>query len=70
MLGSQRLRQFLYVAVHDGVDPIQREVDAVIGDAPLREVVGADALAAIARPDQALARARLRPLLVAAPAYL
>ena len=36
------------------VDLVQREVDAVVGDAALREVVGADALGAVAAADQAI----------------
>ena len=36
------------VAVHDRVDLVQRQVDPVIGDAALRKIVRADALAAVA----------------------
>src|SRR5580704_475186 len=32
---------------------VEREVDAMVGDAPLRKIVGADALGAVARPDLA-----------------
>ena len=39
---------------------VQGEVDAVVGDAALREVVGPDALAAIARADLQTAFLRLR----------
>ena len=44
---------------------VQRQVDAVIGHAPLREIVGPDPLRTIARPDHRLARrptARRQPL--------
>ena len=37
---------------------VQGQVDAVIGHAPLREIIGADALRAVARADHRLARAR------------
>jgi methyl-accepting chemotaxis protein len=53
------VQQFGHVAVHDRrVDLVQRQVDAVVGDAALRKVVGADALGAVAAADQALARVR------------
>src|SRR5689334_20735364 len=62
LLGLELLREriddLVQIAVHDRVDPVEREVDAVVGDAALREIVGADALAAVARADQALARGR------------
>ncbi len=48
VLGGQRPGQFGQVAIHDVLDLVQRQVDAVIGDARLREVVGADALGAVA----------------------
>jgi hypothetical protein len=47
----QRADQFVEVAVDDGRQLVEGEVDAMIGDASLRVVVGADALAAIARTD-------------------
>src|SRR5688500_18048431 len=59
VLGSQRAGDLPQVAVHDRVDPVQREVDAMVGDAPLREVVGADAVGTIAGADEALPLARL-----------
>src|SRR5436190_14286525 len=46
--------ELVEIAVHDRVDFVQRQIDAVIGDAALRKVVRANALAAIARADQAL----------------
>ena len=32
---------------------VERQIDAVVGDAPLREIIGADALGAVARADLA-----------------
>ncbi len=55
----QGLQHLVQVAFHDGQQLVQREVDAVVGQAPLREVVGADAVAAVAAADQALARGGL-----------
>src|SRR2546427_457192 len=51
----QRLQQLRQVAVDDGIELIKRQVDAVIGEAVLREIVGADTFAAVARADLALA---------------
>src|SRR5262249_41024896 len=56
------------VAGDDGVELVQVQVDAVVGDAVLREVVGADALAAVARAYHRLARLgplAVQPLLLA-----
>ena len=50
--------QLAKFAGDDGVELVQRQVDAVVGDAVLREVVGADALAAVAGADQGRAAAR------------
>src|SRR5262245_17029166 len=52
--------QSIYQLVERGacqhfIEPVQRQADAMVGDAPLRKVVGADALRAIARADLALA---------------
>src|SRR5260370_29052843 len=41
-------------ARHHLVDLVERQVDAVVGDATLREIVGADALGAVAAADLAL----------------
>ena len=43
------------VALHDAQEFVERQVDAVVGEAPLREVVGADAIASIATADEAFA---------------
>src|SRR5262249_32851187 len=50
-------------ALEDLRQAIQRQVDAMVGDASLRIVVRADALAAIARADLQLARRRFGLLL-------
>src|SRR5438045_1513997 len=55
MFGRQRPGDLVQVAVHDRVDLVEREIDTVIGHAPLREVVGADPVRAVARADEALA---------------
>src|SRR5579862_995045 len=56
-------RQLVEVAVHDLVELVEGEVDAMIGDAPLREIIGADALGAVSGSDLELARLRLLTLL-------
>src|SRR5262249_10044442 len=63
-LGLQRLRQLGEVPVHDVVDLVQRESDAMIGDPSLREVVGAYALGAVTRPYERLARSGFLRLLL------
>src|SRR4051794_31017818 len=45
---AQGANEFAKVAGDDGVKLVEVQVDAVVGDAVLREVVGADALAALA----------------------
>ena len=58
---------FLLERGDDGVQPafedvseaVEGEVDAVVGDAALRVVVGADAFASVAAADQAFALCRL-----------
>src|SRR5207247_6039670 len=49
----KRLKQFRQIARDDRVESIQVQIDAVIGDAVLREIVGANSLAAVAGADQA-----------------
>ena len=56
----QRGQQFVHRAIHHIRQLVQREVDAVVGDAALREIVGADAFGAIAAAHLQLARLRLR----------
>src|SRR5487761_2179340 len=48
VLGNKGPGQFGEIAVHDVLDLVQRQIDAVVSDAPLRKVVGADALGAVA----------------------
>jgi hypothetical protein len=44
MLIGQSVHQLIHVALGDGIDLVKREVDAMVGDAALRIVIGADAL--------------------------
>src|SRR3546814_8463863 len=48
----------VHLAFEDFGQAVERQVDAVIGDAALREIVGADAFRAVARADHRAARAR------------
>ena len=50
---DQRVGHRLQVAGDDLVELVQREADAVVGQAILREVVGANPLAAVAGADEA-----------------
>src|ERR1700730_11583372 len=43
----QRLNEFFHFSGDDGVQLVEVEIDAVVGDAVLREIIGADALAAV-----------------------
>ena len=43
VLGGERADDVIQFPVHDALDLVEREVDAVVGDAALRKVVGADA---------------------------
>src|SRR6266853_4970203 len=65
VLGEQRLRQLRKIAVHDVVDLVEGETDAVVGDPPLRKIVGADALGTVTRADQGFARGGFLRLLLA-----
>ena len=52
MVGSgQFVDKLVEVAVHHGVQPVDRLVDAVVGHPILREVIGADLLAAVTGAD-------------------
>ena len=46
---------FVHIAVHHKIQFVQGEVDAVVGNAALRVVVGANALASIAAADERFA---------------
>src|SRR4051812_24851404 len=48
----ERLDHFLHIARRDRVEFVKRQIDAVIGQAILRVVVSADALAAVAGADE------------------
>ena len=61
----ERADDLVEIALHDRLDLVERQVDPVIGDATLRKVVRTNALAAIARADQALAVRRLLLLTLA-----
>src|SRR5258708_572189 len=65
VLGEQRLRQLGKIAVHDVVDLVEGETDAVVGDPSLRKIIGADALGTVPRADQGFARGGFLGLLLA-----
>src|SRR4051794_8404605 len=54
VLRGERAGDLVQIAAHDLVDLVQGEVDAMVGHAALREVVRADAIAAVARAHEAL----------------
>src|SRR6476619_5598701 len=56
--GLQRLDDASEVAIEDALEIVQREVDAMIRDAVLRKVVGADFRGPIASADLGLPHAR------------
>src|SRR4051794_5706771 len=60
----ERVRQLVRLAGQHLVEVVDAEVDAVVGHAPLRIVVGADLLRAVARPDLRLALGAERGLLL------
>src|SRR5438876_6195682 len=51
LFGRERVDQRIERAVEHLVELMEREIDAMVGDARLRKVVGADALGAVARAD-------------------
>ena len=54
MLGDQGIDNLVEAPpLQHKVEAVQRKADAVIGDAPLREIIGADALGAVAGADLA-----------------
>src|SRR6266852_3597721 len=65
VLCEQRLRQLGKIAVHDVVDLVEGETDAVVGDPSLRKIIGADALGTVPRADQGFARGGFLGLLLA-----
>src|SRR5439155_25720329 len=58
VVGDEAVDDLVELAVQDLLQAVDREADAVVGDAALLEVVRADLLAAVARSDLALALAR------------
>ena len=46
--GHQRIDELVQIAIQNGVQLVERQSDAVIRDPALGEVVGADALGAVA----------------------
>src|SRR5258708_7770360 len=65
VLGEQRLRQLGKIAVHDVVDLVEGETDAVVGDPSLRKIISADALGTVPGADQGFARGGFLGLLLA-----
>ena len=61
---GQRVDDRVELAVHHEIELVQGEADAMIGDAVLREVVGADLLAAVAGAHHAAALGAERRLLL------
>ena len=52
MLGGQRVDEFAQRFARDHLRQfVERQIDAVVGDAALREIIGADALGAVAGAD-------------------
>src|SRR5664279_6204181 len=55
VVSDEGVEDGVHLALHDEIELMQRQPDAVIADAILREVVSADLLAAVARTHHALA---------------
>src|SRR3954469_22969971 len=55
ILGGQSADQLVQLAFEDLGEAVEGEVDAVVGHPPLREIIGTDALGAVARSDHRLA---------------
>ena len=55
----ERVYHLIHVPHEKAVQRIEREPDAMIRDPPLREIIGADALRAVARPHLAAAVFRI-----------
>src|SRR5450759_2742170 len=51
LLGRERVGELAQIAVQDLIEPVERQLDAVIGDPTLGEVVGANLLRPLARAD-------------------
>ena len=61
---DQAVDQLLEIAVHDGIDLIECQLDPVVCHTSLREVVGTDLLGAVTGTDLAAALCCLRVLLL------
>ena len=66
VLLDQRLHQGVEMALQYFVEPVQGQVDAMVGDPSLGKVVGANALRAVSGSDQVTARLGLLRLLFGA----
>ncbi len=60
MLPSQRLNNGIKVALHNLIELVESQVDAMIGHASLRVVIGANSVRSIARPHQGAPLSGLR----------
>src|SRR3990170_73925 len=56
VIGDQRVDDLVEFAHHHPVELVERQIDAMVGDAALREVISADPLRAVARTDLRFAR--------------
>src|SRR5215208_714053 len=66
LVGGKSLRELLQLPLEDLVEPVNRVVDAVVGQPVLGEVVGTDLLGAPAAADLRAPRLRLLGLLALA----
>ena len=64
MFLNQRLDDCIHRALQHFIQFVQRQVDPVISDTPLRKIIGADALGPVAGADQNTTRFRLLALLL------
>ena len=59
--GNECIKQFVQEPLHDPIEGVEGQVDAVIGEAVLRKIVGSDSFGTIAGTDHVLSfRAELR----------
>ena len=56
--GDECVKDLVHVAVQELVELVNRQLDAVVGHTIFREIIGADALRAVARADLTLAVGR------------
>ena len=62
IVGDQRLDDLIHIPLKNGFQLVKRQTDAVVGNPPLGEILGADALTAVTAAD--LAPAVLGALLI------